>query len=239
MMHLAAQMDVRKSVADPAFDADVNVRGLLNLMEAGRRGGLSKVVFSSTGGAIYGEPVVAPQAEDHPLRPLSPYGIAKLTSEYYLHFYRHVYDIEFVALRYGNVYGPRQNPHGEAGVVAIFAERMLADQPVFINGSGRQTRDYVFVDDVVRANLLALEYGHSGVFNVGTGVETSVNDLFTVIRDAIDPGIEMRYREAQPGEQMRSVLDISAAARHLGWSPEHGLTQGLQETVDWFRNRKG
>jgi len=238
MMHLAAQMDVRKSVADPIFDSDVNIRGLLNLMEAGRRGVLKKVVFSSTGGAIYGEPESVPQNESHPLQPLSPYGIAKLASERYLYFYRHVYGIEFVALRYGNVYGPRQNPHGEAGVVAIFAMRMLAGEPVFINGTGEQTRDYVFVEDVVRANMLALGYAGSGIFNVGTGVETSVNALFIAIRDAIDPRLEMRYREAQPGEQKRSVLDYSHSESILGWKPLTDVHSGIRKTVEWFRRQQ-
>jgi len=237
MMHLAAQMDVRRSVADPIFDSDVNIRGLLNLMEAGRRAGLKKVIFSSTGGAIYGEPEYVPQDENHPLQPLSPYGIAKLSSERYLFFYRHVHGVEFVALRYGNVYGPRQNPHGEAGVVAIFAMRMLAGEPVFINGTGEQTRDYVFVEDVVRANMLALGYAGSGIFNVGTGRETSVNELFVAIRDDIDPRLEMRYRGAQPGEQKRSVLDYSHTASVLGWTPLTDVHSGLRSTVEWFRQK--
>ncbi len=235
MIHLAAQMDVRRSVSDPVFDSDINVRGFLNLMEAGRASGLRKVIFSSTGGAIYGEPEYTPQDEGHALSPLSPYGITKLCTEKYLAFYRHVYGIDYVALRYGNVYGPRQNPHGEAGVVAIFAQRMLAGKPVFINGTGEQTRDYVFVADVVRANLLALDYSETGVFNVGTGVETSVNDLFVTIRDEIDPEIEMAYREGQPGEQMRSVLDYSKSKSVLGWNPGVDVASGLRQTVNWFK----
>ena len=166
-------MDVRKSVADPSFDADVNVRGFLNLMEAGRNDGLRKVIFASTGGAIYGEPEYVPQDEDHPLRPLSPYGITKLTTEKYLYFYQQQYGIDYVALRYANIYGPRQNPHGEAGVVAIFARYMLDGKQPVINGDGEQTRDYVFVGDVVDANLAALDYDGSDLFNVGTSKETS------------------------------------------------------------------
>ena len=237
LVHLAAQMDVRKSVADPVFDSQVNVGGLLNLMEAGRMTGLKKVIFSSTGGAIYGEPDYAPQDEAHPLRPLSPYGITKLCSEKYLAFYEHAYGIQYVALRYGNVYGPRQNPHGEAGVVAIFTQRMLSKEPVFINGTGEQTRDYVYVDDVVRANLSALAYHESGIFNVGTGVETSVNRLFTIIRDEIDPLVPMQYRPGQPGEQLRSVIDFSKASSVLGWRPSTDVVRGLGKTVDWFRRR--
>lgn len=237
LVHHAAQMDVRKSVADPTFDADVNIGGLLNLLEAGRKSGLQKVIFASTGGAIYGDPEYTPQDEQHPLRPLSPYGIAKLCSEKYLAFYYHTYGIEYIALRYGNVYGPRQNPHGEAGVVAIFSERMLAHEAVFINGTGKQTRDYVFVKDVVRANLLALEHSNSDIFNVGTGIETNVIELFTTIRNEIDPSIVEKYRKGQPGEQLRSVLGFHKASEHLGWSPEVDVAHGLKETVQWFKNR--
>ncbi|HET6566823.1 MAG TPA: NAD-dependent epimerase/dehydratase family protein, partial [Rhodothermales bacterium] len=193
LVHHAAQMDVRKSVADPKFDADVNVLGFLNLMEAGRRNGLEKVVFASTGGAIYGEPDYVPQDERHTLQPLSPYGITKLTTEKYLYFYQQQYGIRYVALRYANVYGPRQNPHGEAGVVAIFTERLLRGEKPVINGNGEQTRDYVFVGDVVRANLAALRHEGSGIFNVGTGKETSVNELFRSIRDLVDPSVEEEH----------------------------------------------
>ncbi|GMQ81525.1 MAG: SDR family oxidoreductase [Rhodothermia bacterium] len=237
MVHHAAQMDVRRSVADPRFDADVNIGGLLNLMEAGRSAGLQKVLFASTGGAIYGEPDYAPQDENHSLRPLSPYGIAKFCSEQYLEYYRHTYGIEYVAMRYGNVYGPRQNPHGEAGVVAIFSERMLSGEPVFINGTGEQTRDYVYVQDVVQANLLAMDHSKSDIFNVGTSVETSVNELFSTIRDAIDPTIAENRREGQPGEQKRSVLSYSKASEILGWRPSIDIVTGLRNTVDWFRDR--
>ncbi|TDI71646.1 MAG: NAD-dependent epimerase/dehydratase family protein [Bacteroidetes bacterium] len=238
LVHHAAQMDVRRSVADPRYDSDVNIGGLLNLMEAGRMAGLQKVLFASTGGAIYGEPDYAPQDENHTLRPLSPYGIAKFCSEKYLEYYRHAYGIEYVALRYGNVYGPRQNPHGEAGVVAIFSERMLSNEPVYINGTGEQTRDYVYVEDVVQANLLAMDHSNSDIFNVGTSVETSVNELFSTIRDAIDPSIVENRREGQPGEQKRSVLSYSKASEILGWKPSIDIVTGLRRTVDWFRNRE-
>src|SRR3984893_13972626 len=177
IVHLAAQMDVRRSVADPAFDAQVNVVGFLNLMEAGRAHGLKRVIFSSTGGAIYGEQDEFPATEDHPKRPVSPYGVSKLATEAYLFFYKVQYGIDYTALRYGNVYGPRQDPHGEAGVVAIFCGRMLEGKPCMINGDGKQTRDYVFVGDVVRANVAAANASASGPINIGTGLETSVNDL--------------------------------------------------------------
>ena len=237
LMHCAAQMDVRRSVADPSFDADVNLRGLLNLMESGRHNYLKKVVFASTGGAIYGDPDYVPQDEEHPLRPLSPYGIAKLSSEHYLEFYHHTYGIDFVSLRFGNVYGPRQNPHGEAGVVAIFTERLLVGAPVFINGDGNQTRDYVFVEDVVRANMLALDHPGSGIFNIGTAIETDVNELFRIIRDEIDPTYKERHADAKPGEQMRSVLSFEKARAELGWEPEVDVRDGLERTVHWFRER--
>ena len=243
MCHLAAQMDVRVSVADPQFDASVNVLGLLNLMEAGRQHGLEKVAFASTGGAIYGEPDPSvngggPQPESHPTRPLSPYGITKLVSEHYLRFYQATHGIGYAALRFGNVYGPRQNPHGEAGVVAIFAQRLLRGEDVTINGDGKQTRDYVFVGDVVRAFLAGLAHDGSDVYNVGTGVETDVNELFGHINTFTGADAEEAHGAAKPGEQMRSVLDTSHAQRTLGWRPEVDVASGLQRTVDWFRERE-
>lgn len=238
MYHLAAQMDVRKSVADPAYDADVNIGGLLNLMEAGRKNGLKKVVFSSTGGAIYGEPEHVPQSELHTLQPLSPYGITKLCSEKYLHFYKETHGVGYVALRYGNVYGPRQNPHGEAGVVAIFAERMLDGKQPTIFGDGLQTRDYVYVSDVVAANLKALSYSESDIFNVGTGVETNVVELFGVLRDALAPTMQEQFAEGKPGEQKRSVLDYTKSHKVLGWAPQVDAQQGLNLVAEWFANKK-
>jgi UDP-glucose 4-epimerase len=237
MVHHAAQMDVRRSVADPSFDADVNVRGFLNLMEAGRENGLRKVVFASTGGAIYGEPDFAPQDETHALRPLSPYGITKLTTEKYLFFYEQQYGVEYVALRYANVYGPRQNPHGEAGVVAIFCERLLKGQQPVIYGDGEQTRDYVFVGDVVRANMAAMKYSGSGIFNVGTSRETSVNELYRILRDQIAPEMPEEHAPGKPGEQRRSILGVDLAGRELGWKPEMKLEDGLAKTVEWFAQR--
>ena len=235
LVHHAAQMDVRRSVADPLFDVSVNVVGLLNLMEAGQRSSLRKVIFASTGGAIYGEPEHVPQTEDHTLRPVSPYGVAKLAAEKYLHFYQNQYGISYVALRYGNVYGPRQNPHGEAGVVAIFAQRFLSGAQPVIHGDGRQTRDYVFVRDVARANLAALAYeGPSSAFNIGTGRETDVVTLFRVLRRELGAEAEEQYAEAQEGEQRRSVLSYELAKRRLGWAPRVSIEEGLKETAAWF-----
>ena len=243
LCHLAAQMDVRRSVADPQFDADVNVLGFLNLLEAGRQNGLEKVAFASTGGAIYGEPDPevnggGPQPETHPTLPMSPYGITKLVSEHYLRFYNQTHGLDYAALRFGNVYGPRQNPHGEAGVVAIFAQRLLRGQDVTINGEGKQTRDYVFVGDVVRAFVAALAADQSGVYNVGTGVETDVNELFRHINEHSGAGADEVHGPAKPGEQERSVLDYSHTQRSLGWTPEVDVATGLKTTVDWFRQRE-
>lgn len=243
LCHLAAQMDVRKSVADPVFDADINVLGFLNLLEAGRQNGLEKVALASTGGAIYGEPDPevnggGPQPESHPTLPMSPYGITKLVSEHYLRFYNQTHGLDYAALRFGNVYGPRQNPHGEAGVVAIFAQRLLRGEDVTINGEGKQTRDYVFVGDVVRAFVAALAKGESGIFNVGTGVETDVNQLFGHINEFTGAGAQEQHGPAKPGEQERSVLDYSHTQRSLGWTPEVDVATGLKTTVDWFRERE-
>jgi len=235
VVHHAAQMDVRRSVEDPGFDADVNIRGLINLMEAGIDHGLQKVVFASTGGAIYGEPEYTPQDENHPLQPVSPYGVAKLASEKYLYYYQEQYNLDTVSLRYANIYGPRQNPHGEAGVVAIFTKEMLGDGQPVINGPGEQTRDYVYVGDVVRANLAALDAEGTGVFNVGTGRETSVNELFRMLRDETGADVEETHGPAKPGEQQRSVLGYERTKRELGWTPQVSIEEGLARTVDWFR----
>ena len=237
MYHLAAQMDVRRSVADPMYDADVNVRGFLNLLEGGRTNGLKKVVFSSTGGAIYGEPDFVPQTENHALQPISPYGITKLVSEKYLHYYFVQYGLSYVALRYGNVYGPRQNPHGEAGVVAIFCERLLKGEPCTIYGDGTQTRDYVFVGDVVKANVSALAVDDNGIFNVGTGIETDVNTLFEHLRDRLSPASSASHAPGRPGEQRRSVLSFEKSAQALGWTPSVSVKEGLYKTADWFKDR--
>lgn len=236
MCHLAAQMDVRRSVADPRFDAEVNVAGFLNLLEAARKSGVRKVVFSSTGGAIYGEQDVHPAPESHPTRPVSPYGVSKASGELYLGYYRAQYGLASIALRYANVYGPRQNPHGEAGVVAIFSERLLRGEPCIINGTGKQTRDFVYGPDVARANLLAATRDVEGPINIGTGIETDVNRLHAILARAAGVDRPAEHAPAKPGEQMRSSVDPSLAAKVLGWRPAVALEEGLQRTVAWFRD---
>lgn len=236
--HHAAQLDVRRSVADPAFDAAVNLIGLLNLIEAARPHGLRRIILASSGGVVYGDSQGLPTREEHPTEPISPYGVAKLASERYLHFYAHVYGLPSVWLRYANVYGPRQNPHGEAGVIAIFTTLLLEGGAPVINGSGAQTRDYVFVGDVVRANLLALERDCAGPLNIGTGVETDVNRLFALLCDAAGHHPGERHGPAKPGEQSRSVLDARRAGEALGWRAETPLAEGLRHTVTWFRERR-
>lgn len=238
LFHLAAQMDVRVSVADPILDANININGLLNLLEAGRASGLKKTIFSSTGGAIYGEPAFGgPQDEDHPTFPMSPYGITKLVSEHYLRFYGNVHGLSWISLRYGNVYGPRQNAHGEAGVVAIFTERMLRGQSCHINGNGLQTRDYVHVADVVQANMLAMDYPENEIFNVGTGKETNVVELFRMIRNHCGADTPENHLPAKAGEQMRSVLETKKTETVLGWKRRYSIDDGLKNTVDWFRGK--
>ncbi|MFN8625862.1 MAG: NAD-dependent epimerase/dehydratase family protein [Candidatus Binatia bacterium] len=239
LCHHAAQMDVRRSVADPIFDARVNLVGLLNLLEQGRQHGLRRVLFASTGGAIYGEQDVFPARETHKTEPLSPYGVAKLASERYLFFYSATYGISYAALRYANVYGPRQNPHGEAGVVAIFCEKLLRGEQPVINGDGTQTRDYVYVGDLVRANLAALQSKFTGALNLGTGIETDVNALFRTLVRLCGSAATDVHGLAKAGEQRRSVIDNALAQRVLGWRPEVTLEAGLQRTVEFFRQRVG
>ena len=235
--HHAAQMDVRKSVADPKFDASVNVLGGLNVFEAAKTFGVKKIIFSSTGGAIYGEQDYFPADEEHPVRPLSPYGITKLVTEKYLFYYRAVHGIEHVILRYANVYGPRQNPHGEAGVVAIFAKKMLQGESPIINGDGKQTRDYTYVGDVVKANLLALKYRGSNIFNIGTAVETDVNVLFHHLRNYLRPSCPEQHGPAKMGEQLRSVISYKKIERELGWKPSVELSEGLRLTAGYFKKK--
>jgi UDP-glucose 4-epimerase len=229
--HLAAQIDVRVSVERPELDADVNVVGTLQVLEAAREHG-TKLVFSSTGGAIYGE-CDGPAPEDHPRQPLAPYGVSKLAAEEYIAAYNRLYGSTHVSLRYGNVYGPRQDPHGEAGVVAIFMNALRDGKTPRIYGDGSQTRDYVFVGDVVAATLAAA--GHpGGVFNVGTGVETSVIDLYDRIQRAAEIERPAEHADPRPGELQRSVLDPSLAGRELGWKPERTLDEGLAATWAWI-----
>jgi len=237
LVHHAAQMDVRRSVEDPVFDADVNVLGGLNLLEAARRGGVKQVLFASTGGAIYGEQDVFPAAEDHPARPVSPYGVSKLAFERYLFFYHVAYGLDVACLRYANVYGERQNPHGEAGVVAIFLDRLLAGRVPTINGDGLQTRDYLHVSDVVRANLAAVGRPGFLTYNVGTGLETTVVDLYREIARALGSEAEAEHGPGKPGEQRRSVIDAGLLRRELAVPAPLSLPEGLARTAAWFRAR--
>jgi UDP-glucose 4-epimerase len=235
LSHQAAQMDVRRSVAEPDFDAEVNVLGTVRLLENCARRGVSKVVFASTGGAIYGEQQAFPAAEDHPQYPVSPYGISKLAVERYLHYYHAQYGLPYVALRYANVYGPRQDPHGEAGVVAIFCGNLVEGRTSTINGSGQQTRDYVYVGDVARANVLALENDvPPEAYNIGIGAETSVNRLYKLLQEASGKDLPPKHGLAKPGEQLRSSVDPSLAGYALGWRPEVDLATGLKETLHFF-----
>ncbi len=236
VFHFAAQMDVRKSVDDPTFDASVNILGTINLLEQSKSFGVKKFIFASTGGAIYGEQDRFPADESHPLRPLSPYGIAKLSVEKYLFYYDQVFGLRYVALRLANIYGPRQNPHGEAGVIAIFTSKLLAGQQPIINGDGKQTRDYTYVDDVVKAGMLSLSHPQSDILNVGTGIETDVNALFRILRDATGSSMQEVHAPPKKGEQLRSVLDSSLIQKKFGWRPSVTLTDGLSRTVDFFRN---
>jgi UDP-glucose 4-epimerase len=243
--HLAAQIDVRRSVSDPAADAAINIVGALNLLEAVRASGFpTRVVFSSTGGAIYGDFVPVPSVEDMPKDPESPYGIAKLSVEYYLAYYGRVHGVESVILRYSNVYGPRQNPHGEAGVVAIFCDRILGGQPLTLFGAGLQTRDYVYVGDVARANLAAARAtlpsrGRLDVraYNIGTATETSVIDLSRALQRVAGSEVPVLHAPPRAGEQQRSAVMVEKAARELGWRPLVQLENGLRDTFAWFASR--
>ena len=297
--HHAAQIDVRVSVADPTRDAMINIVGTLNLLEAARAHGVPRFIFASTGGAIYGEQRHFPATEHHPTSPLSPYGVAKLAVEHYLEYYRQVHGLRYVVLRYANVYGPRQDPEGEAGVVAIFCGRVLRKQRLIIYGDGEQTRDYVFVGDVARANLLVLNYltrviksvesvesvecgprirpqlnnsitqrinssresiesgrssesrlnrlnnsttqqlnNSNNVFNIGTGVETSVNALAAMLLEAADADCPVVHQPGRQGEQLRSVIDAEKANLVLGWNPLTPVTDGLIQTLAWFRSKE-
>jgi UDP-glucose 4-epimerase len=239
LCHQAAQIDVRRSMADPRFDADVNLGGLLNVMQAGVEArSLEHVLFASSGGATYGDTQVVPTPESHPQRPVSHYGASKAASELYLGVFRANYGIPFAALRYSNVYGPRQDPHGEAGVVAIFCGRLLEGKPCTIFGDGGQTRDYVLAADVARANLLAAEQRFDGPLNVGTGVETDVVELYRHLARVAGVERPPEHAPARLGEQRRSCIDPAEAARAIGWRPQVSLADGLALTFDWFRARR-
>lgn len=233
--HHAAQIDVRRSVSAPLFDAKVNVLGTINLLQNCVKYKVKKVIYASSGGAVYGEQEVFPAPEAHPLRPLSPYGITKLAGEYYLYYYKTLYGLDYTALRYANVYGPRQDPHGEAGVVAIFIQKMLNKEQPIINGDGEQTRDFVYVGDVVEANILAMGNNASdNIFNIGTGIETSVKLIFNLLREIINPAINAKYGPPKPGEQQRSIIENTKAKKTLHWEPKISLRSGLERTYKYF-----
>lgn len=242
IVHLAAQMDVRKSVADPVFDADVNILGTLNLLEAVRRSGHpTRIVFTSTGGVLYGTFTTPPNVETFPKDPESPYAISKLAVEYYLAYYGRVHGIDAAVLRFGNVYGPRQDPHGEAGVVAIFCNRILDERPLTIFGDGLQTRDYIHVSDVVEAVWIAatgrlpeVERLDARAFNIGTEIGTSVVDVASHLQRAAGTDLPVEFAPARPGEQQESFVGIEKAKRLLDWKPQVGLAGGLASTYEWF-----
>jgi UDP-glucose 4-epimerase len=238
VFHQAAQIDVRRSLSEPLLDTHINVLGTVNLLQACVAANARRLVFASSGGAIYGDTERVPTPEDHPPAPASLYGASKQAGEIYANVYARLYGLEFTALRYANVYGPRQDPHGEAGVVAIFADRLLRGEVAVINGDGLQTRDYVYVGDVVRANLLAATADALGAFNVGTGLETDVVGIHRLLAAAAGHQAPARHGPAKPGEQRRSCLDVNLAERRLGWRPEVALDEGLRRTLDFFRQRQ-
>lgn len=234
--HHAAQMDVRRSVEDPLFDADVNVMGSIKLIEMARKYDVERFIYISTGGAVYGEPEYLPCDEDHPINPICPYGASKHTVEHYLFMYQELYDLEYIVLRYPNVYGPRQDPHGEAGVVAIFSGQMLKGAPVIINGDGDQERDFVYVGDCARANLLALKTEKTNtIFNLGYGVGTTINEIYDNLKDITDYQLTAEHGPPKAGETRRIFLEANKASEYLDWKPSIGLKDGLSETVNYFR----
>jgi UDP-glucose 4-epimerase len=236
VFHLAAQIDVRKSTENPIEDAKINILGSLNVLENCRKAGVKKLIFASSGGAIYGESEVITTLETHPARPESPYGLAKFLIEKYLEFYKKTYGLDYISLRYANVYGPRQNSKIEAGVIAIFIDTLLHGKRPTIFGHGNQTRDYVYVDDAVEAAIKAMAQKGGRVFNVGTGIETSVNELYKLISQKLKKDIQPKFVSAKPGDLKRSCLDSSKIKKELGWQPKYPLEKGLNETIKWFKN---
>jgi UDP-glucose 4-epimerase len=234
--HHAAQINVRRSVEDPAYDAEINIVGTINILELSRKYKVKRVIFASTGGAIYGE-VNGLADESTPALPISPYGVSKRSVEIYLNYYNAVFDLDYVALRYANVYGPRQDPFGEAGVVAIFSERIISGKPCIVYGDGEQTRDYVYVMDVVDANIRALT-GPTGIYNIGTSIETSVNQLIEVLRDVSGRSFPVIYDTPRQGEVRRIALSYKRANESLGWRPQTSLREGIRETFHYFANIK-
>ncbi len=238
VFHFAAQINVRTSVENPSADAETNIMGSLSLIELAAKHGVKKFVFSSTGGAMFDDTTPRPTSESIPAAPLSPYGIAKLSIEHYLRFFREVRGLPYVILRYANVYGPRQNAHGEAGVISIFLTRMLEGTAPTINGDGMQTRDYVYVGDVAEANVKALDSAiEEGVFHIGTGIETSVNDIFRMLNWQFGKAFEEVHGPAKPGEIAASALNARRAKEILGWEPKVALSEGLVATATWFKAR--
>ena len=236
--HHAAHIHVGRSVTDPLFDATVNIGGTINLMQSlVKAGSCKKVIFASTGGAMYGNKQT-PFTEEMAEAPLSPYGVSKRAAELYLGFYQEQYGIKFIALRYANVYGPRQNPHGEAGVVSIFSKNILQNKQPVINGDGKQTRDYVYVSDVVEANFKALQYNKSGIFNIGTGIEADVNEIFRLVNREFGEDWREVHGPPRPGEQQTSSLSFDKAGRELGWEPKVKLSDGIRKTVEWFKTNQ-
>lgn len=240
IFHLAAQISVSKSVREPIYDAQNNIIGTLNLLEAAVRNNSEKIIFSSTGGAMYGEkPQEVPTSESSSERPSTPYGIGKLAVERYLEFYYKEYGLHYTSLRYANVYGPRQNPYGEAGVVAIFTENMIKSNSVTINGDGQYIRDYVYVEDVANANMLAMENGKEDVYNIGTGIGTTVLDLFNLAKRINDYSLEPQYGPARLGDLRKSILSAKKAQQELNWESHFPLENGLIQTHDYFASKLG
>lgn len=236
--HHAAQISVRASVQDPLHDASINILGSLNVIENCAKFGVKKLVYVSSGGAVYGEPVYLPCDERHPVDALCPYGVTKHTPEHYLYLYRELYGLNYTVLRYPNVYGPRQDPFGEAGVVAIFSQQMLSGEQVVINGTGEQERDFVYVSDIVDSNVLSIEKGDGGIYNIGSGVGTSINQIFQELSRITGYARPPVYGPPKPGETFKIYLDATKAANELGWRPKISLRQGLTRTVDFFRARR-
>ena len=237
--HHAAQISVVYSMKNPELDIDINIKGTLNLIELAGKYNVRKFIFASTGGALYGEPQELPCTEEHPILPLAPYGIDKATAEHYIRIYADVFGYNYVILRYANVYGPRQDPFGEAGVVAIFTMRMLKNQDCIIFGDGNQSRDFVFVEDVARANLLALHYEPQEdilpVFNIATSIPTTVNEIFKTLKELVSYDKDPVYEKKREGEVYKIYLSFEKARKYLGWSPRFSIKEGLKMTVEWFK----
>lgn len=237
VFHLAAQIDLRASIENPIRDAETNIHGSLRVLEGCVKSGVKKLIFSSSGGAMYHKPKVIPTPESEPAMPVSPYGVAKLAFEKYLHAALHLYKLPYVALRYANVYGPRQDLRGEAGVIGIFAGKLLRGECPVIFGDGKQTRDFVFVDDVVEANVKAMRVAKNGIYNIGTGIETSINRLVALLRESTGQALSYGRGPAAEGEERRSALKSALAAKDLKWRPEIALEEGISRTVAWFKER--